>query len=169
MRSINASLLAAALAAGVLAGPAVGGERRIVHGRSIGPIAIGDERAAIAARVGDGVVIARRPSARAPRNRNLDAVTVAYPRLALVVRFTTDEASAGASLISTRAVRYRTIGGLGVGTTRAMVLAAYPRAACGPTLCRVGPAVGDRRITRFSIAALVQRVDVLREPAASAA
>jgi hypothetical protein len=160
------SILAALAAVGALAGPVVAQGDRIVPGRSIGPIAVDDERGTVVSRgLGVGVVIARTPNPQAPGNRNFDAVTVAYPRLALVVRFGTDEASAGALRVSTRSGRYRTAGGLGVGSTRGAVLALHPRAVCGRALCRVGPRAGGRRVTRYHLAGRrVVRVDVLRRP-----
>ena len=136
----------------VLTVPALGAGDRIVHGRSIGVISVGEERATIGDELGgDGVVIARTPNPQEPRNRNLDAVTVAYPSLALAVRFPTDEASSGALSVATRSVRYRTAGGVGVGSPRARILAAFPRAVCTASRCQVGPRAGDVRITRFSL------------------
>lgn len=164
MRGLRLLVLPLATAACALASPAVAAGDLIAHGRAIGAIAIGDERAAIAGRVGDGIVIARSPSAQAPGNSNLDAVTVAYPRLSLVVRFDTDEASAGATVVSTRSARYRTAGGIGVGSPRPRLTAAHPHAVCGPTLCRVGPRGADRRVTRFTVAGRVLKVEVLLAP-----
>ncbi len=166
MRGIRSKLLLAALAAAMLAGPAAAAEGRIVHGRSIGPIAIGDERASIAARgLGGGIVIVRTPNPQTPRKRNHDAVTVAYPALAIVVRFGTDEASAAAVRITTRSRRYRTVAGLGVRSTRSRILALHSNAVCGPALCRIGPRGSDRRVTRFHLAGpRVARVDVFRVP-----
>lgn len=159
-------IVALAIALCALAGPATAAGDRIVHGRAIGAIALDDERATIGGRLGgDGVVIARTPDPLHPGNRNLDAVTLAYPGLSLTVRFATDEASAGAVRVSTRGARYRTAGGVGVGSSRARVLAAFPNAACTAARCQVGPRAGDRRITRFALGGgRVTRVAVLRTP-----
>jgi hypothetical protein len=167
MRSTR--ILAAATSATaicVLSMPALAAGDRIVHGRSIGVIAVGEERATIGAALGgDGVVIARTPDPQAPGNRNFDAVTVAYPALALTVRFPTDEASSGALSVSTRSTRYRTAGGVGVGSPRARILAAFPRALCTVARCQVGPRAGDVRITRFSLSGgRAARVTVLSAP-----
>ncbi|MBJ7455118.1 MAG: hypothetical protein JHC74_03560, partial [Thermoleophilia bacterium] len=105
---------ATATAIGLLAAPALAAGDRIVPGRSIGVVSVGAERATIAGVLGgDGVVIARTPDPQAPANRNLDAVTVAYPSVSLIVRFPTDEASSGARSVATRSARYRTAGGVG--------------------------------------------------------
>lgn len=157
---------ATATAIGLLAAPALGAGDRIVHGRSIGIISLGQERATIGGILGgDGVVIARTPDPRAPGTRNLDAVTVAYPSLALIVRFPTDEASSGALSVATRSARYRTAGGVGVGSSRARILAAFPRATCTVSRCQVGPGAGDVRITRFSMSGgRAVRITVLSAP-----
>ena len=61
---------AACLATLALVGPATAASSAvIVPGRAIGPIAIGDERATIAARFGDGVVASRTPDPAHPGNR----------------------------------------------------------------------------------------------------
>ena len=123
---------------------------RIVPARSIGSIALGHERASIAAREGDdGVVIARTPDPAHPGNRNLDAVLVAYPWLSITVRFPTDEASTGASVVATRSARYRTAAGAGVGTTRPKLLRAHPSATCAGNVCRLVNSAG--RTTRFTL------------------
>lgn len=156
-------IVIASAAALVLAVPALGAGDRIVHGRSIGVISVNEERATIGDKLGgDGVVIARTPNPQEPGNSNFDAVTVAYPSLALTVRFPTDEASSGALSVATRSARYRTAGGVGVGSRRARILAAFPRAVCTASRCQVGPRTGDVRITRFSLSAgRVVRVTVL--------
>ena len=69
MRRVLVLLLVAA----AFAAPALAAGDRIAPGRSIGPVAVGDERATLAARLGgDGVVIRRTPNPEAPGNRNLD-------------------------------------------------------------------------------------------------
>lgn len=152
----------AAAAAGALAIPATAAGDSIVPGRAIGPIALGDERAAIAARFGDGEVARRFPDPRAPRNRNLDTVVVRYPALSLVARFPTDEASSGVTRLSTRNPRYRTAGGAGVGSARSAVRAAHPAAVCTRLVCVVGSVAAGRAVTRFQMAPRVVRVEVLR-------
>lgn len=161
-RALRAAVVATAL--GALAMPATAAGDRIVPARSIGPIALGDERAAIAARYGDGQVASRTPNPAAPRNRNLDAVVVRYPALSLVARFPTDEASSGVTRLSTRNARYRTAAGAGVGSTRAAVRAAHPAAVCTPAVCRLGPATAGHPATRFVLAPRVVRVEVLLFP-----
>jgi len=144
-RAILLLLLAAALAA-----PAVAAGDRIVPGRSIGPVAVGDERATLAARLGgDGVVILRTPSPAASGNRNLDRVVVAYPALGITARFPTDEASAPATAVATRAARYRTAAGIGAGATRDALLRAHPAATCAGAVCRLRRPAG---LTRFHLA-----------------
>jgi hypothetical protein len=137
---------------------------RIVPGTSIGPIAIGDERATIAAVHSDGIVARRTPSPAAPGNRNLDRVVVRYPSLSLVATFPTDEASSGVIRLVTRSPGYRTGGGIGVGSARAALLAAHPRAACSATICRLGRKRPGRVITRLHLAGRVVRVELLRVP-----
>jgi hypothetical protein len=65
---------AAGLAILAIAGPAAAGGGGVI-GRAIGPIAIGDERASIAVRHGDGVVASRTPNPANPGNRNRCPVT----------------------------------------------------------------------------------------------
>ena len=138
------------LVATALAGPALAAGDRIAPGRSIGPVAVGDERATLALRLGgDGVVIRRTPNPEAPGNRNLDRVVVAYPALGITARFPTDEASTPAAAVATRSPRYRTGGGIGVGATRAALLRAHPGTTCAAAVCRLRRPAG---LTRFHLA-----------------
>jgi hypothetical protein len=151
----------------IAAPPLAGAGDAIVPGRSIGPIAIGDERAFIAARVGDGVVASRTPDPAHPGNRNLDRVVVRYPSLSLVARFPTDEASSGAIQLTTRSGRYLTGRGAGVGSTRRALRAAHPAAVCDGSVCRLGRALPGRVVTRFHLAAgRVVAVALVRRPPA---
>lgn len=161
MRRVLALLPVAALAVTALVAPALAAGDRIVPGRSIGPVAVGAERATLALRLGgDGVVIRRTPDPSTPGNLNLDRVVVAYPALGITARFPTDEASTQATAVATRAVRYRTGGGIGVGATRAALLRAHPSATCAGTVCRLRRPAG---LTRFQLAGgRVARVAVSR-------
>ena len=159
-------VLVLTLIAAGLAAPALAAGDRIAPGRSIGPLAVGDERASIAARLGgDGVVIRRTRNDAAPGNRNLDRGVVAYPALALTARFPTDEASTQATAVATRSPRYRTGAGIGVGATRAALLRAHPRASCDGAVCRLRRTAG---LTRFHLAGgRVARIAVSRYPLSS--
>lgn len=159
---------AAGLAILAIAGPAAaGGGGVIVPGRAIGPIAIGDERASIAVRHGNGVVASRTPNPANPGNRNLDRVSVRYPALSLVVGFPTDEASSGADRLATRSDGYRTRRDVGVGSTRAAVRRAHPAAVCDASACRIGRALPGRVVTRLLFGGgRVVRVDLRRAPLA---
>lgn len=161
----------AGLAALAIAGPASAAvDGRIVPGRSIGPVAIGDERATIASQYGNGVVVSRTPNPDDPDNRNLDRVSVRYRALSLVIGFPTDEASSGADRLATRSLRYRTARGIGVGSTRAAVRRAHPAATCDASACRIGRGLPGRVVTRFLLGAgKVVRVDLRRTPFAVSA
>lgn len=163
---IRSILVLAGLAALLASTPALAAGDRIVPGRSIGAIAIGDERATIAARRGDrdGIVIARTPKDDPvlKRIRALDTVLVSYPELALVARFSTDEASTRANRVTTRSPRYRTAKGAGVGSRRTALRRRHPAAVCSATICRVGPRIPGRVITRFILAGdVVTRVQIV--------
>jgi hypothetical protein len=163
---IRPALLLACLLVLAASASALAAGDRIVLGRSIGAIAIGDERATIAARRGDedGIVIARtpKPDPVLRRIRALDTVLVSYPELALVARFSTDEASTQANRITTRSRRYRTAKGAGVGSRRAELRRRHPAAVCSATICRIGPRIPGRVITRFILADdVVTRVQIV--------
>lgn len=159
----RSSIVIAALLAGACAtGPAVGANNRIVLGRSIGPVAIGDERATVELRHGPGVVLSSVPNPDFPPNPNWVIQVVRFPSVAVNARFPTAEASITADRLTTRAVRYRTTKGIGVGSTKALLIAKHPAAACSATICRIGVKAAGRTITRFHIrAGVVWKVEIV--------
>lgn len=161
-----AAAAATGLAALAFAAPSLAGAGGvIVPGRSIGPIAIGDERAAIAVRAGNGTVASRTPNPAHPGNRNLDRVVVRYPALSLVAAFATDEASSGVVRLRTRSGRYLTARGIGVGSSRRALRAAHPAAVCDDGSCRIGRALPGRVVTRLRLASgRVAEVALVRHP-----
>ncbi len=157
------STVAVTLLAGLcLAAPAFGANNRIVLGRSIGALAIGDERATIELRHGPGVVLSSVPNPALPQNPNWVIQVVRFPRVAVNARFPTAEASITTDRLTTRAVRYRTSKGIGVGSTRASLVVRHPAAVCSPTICRIGVKAPGRTITRFHIrAGVVWKVEIV--------
>lgn len=157
------STVAVALLAGLcLAAPALGANNRIVLGRSIGALAIGDERATIELRHGPGVVLSSVPNPDLPQNPNWVIQVVRFPRVAVNARFPTAEASITADRLTTRAIRYRTSKGIGVGSTRASLVVRHPAAVCSATICRIGVKAPGRTITRFHVrTGLVWKVEIV--------
>jgi hypothetical protein len=87
-------------------------------------------------------------------------VVVAYPALGITARFPTDEASTPATAVATRAARYRTAAGIGVGAARTALLRAHPATTCAAAVCRLRRPAG---LTRFHLAGgRVTRVAVSR-------
>ncbi len=152
----------AMLAGAAITAPAIGANNRIVLGRSIGALAIGDERATIELRHGPGVVLSSVPNPDFPPNPNWVIQVVRFPRVAVNARFPTAEASITSDRLTTRAVRYRTSKGIGVGSTRASLVAKHPAAVCSALICRIGVKAAGRTITRFHIrAGAVWKVEVV--------
>ena len=160
---IRSSIAIATLLAGLcVAGPAVGANNRIVLGRSIGPLAIGDERATVELRHGPGVVLSSVPNPDFPPNPNWVIQVVRFPSLAVNARFPTAEASITADRLTTRAARYRTSKGIGVGSTKTLLVAKHPAVVCSPTICRIGVKAAGRTITRFHLrAGVVWKVEIV--------
>jgi hypothetical protein len=150
------------LAGACVASPALGANNRIVLGRSIGALAIGDERATVELRQGPGVVLSSVPNPDFPPNPNWVIQVVRFPSVAVNARFPTAEASITADRLTTRAARYRTSKGIGVGSTKSILVMKHPAAVCSPTICRIGVKAAGRTITRFHVrAGAVWKVEIV--------
>ncbi len=145
------------------AAPAAAADRLLVPGTRIGPAALLDERAVVEAAIGPGVVVAERPGPTPA----LPGQVVRFAAAGLVGTFATPEASAPATVVATRDPRYRTRGGVHVGTTRAALRRALPAARCAPRRCdlvRVD-AAGAVRLTRFRlVGGTVARIAIAHLP-----
>jgi hypothetical protein len=161
MRSVAITAVVLLVAGVGAAHAAPSGRTLIVPGRSLGPIALDDERAPVEDLLGPGTVIDRRPNRDIP---SLSTEVVAYPRFGLEVTFPTQEASTGAARIRTTWARYRTARGIGVGSSRRQVRAAYPGVRCRPTVCALSRRAGSSTVeTRFVMPrGLVTRMTLIR-------
>lgn len=162
MKRIRTALFVVLLGGACIAASALGANSRIVLGRAIGGIAVGDERATIELRHGPGTVLSSVPNPALPPNRNWVIQVVRYPAAAVSVRFPTAEASITADRLTTRVARYRTVKGIGVGSTRATLRQRHRNAVCSPTICRIGVKAKGRTITRFHLrAGAVWKVEIV--------
>jgi hypothetical protein len=124
----------------------------VVLAHAVGGVALGASRAAVTARLGTGVVLARGRSAFGPW------VNVYYAGPRVTVSFL----QGSAELVSTSSTRYRTRQGVSVGTGRTRLRAAYgARLQCDPATCTLGRALPGHAVTAFGVAhGKVTRIDV---------
>lgn len=107
----------------------------IVPGASLGPVTITSEAATLE---DDPAIGPSRRISEVPHpalGRNGATVIEYFGKVGISAEFPTAEASTIASRITTRRGRYRTASGIGVGSRRSAVRAAYPLAACDGLAC----------------------------------
>ena len=155
---------AAVMAALAISGPAAAaGGGLIVPGRSIGPIAMGDERARIALRHGDGIVASRTPNPEHPQP-NSTCGERPLPALSLVVGFPDGrgEQRRRPARDALPRLPYAPRGGRGDRAGRRC--GAPTRRRCPDAgACRIGRALPGRVVTRFLLGrGQVARVDIRR-------